>query len=107
MKQAIELIQEERAKQISKGFDARHDSQHTAGELTEAAQCYACVASAQIRGSSREEWPVDMFNGFNDSLLQWPFEDNEYHPSKYALDNLVMAAALIAAEIDRLRNFKI
>lgn len=105
MKTGIELIAEERHRQLEKcGWSLEHDDSHTTGELTEAAQCYACVAEAQIRGSGREEWPVEMFDGFHDSLLQWPWEDDDYDPSEYALRNLVKAGALIAAEIDRLNR---
>lgn len=106
MKTAIELITEERARQIAKGFDAAHDAEHTMGEIIEAAQCYACVASAQTRGGNAEEWPVEMFDGFHDSLLQWPFEDEAYRPEEHAINNLVKAAALLTAEIERLQNVK-
>lgn len=103
MKTGIELIAEERQRQIEKeGWTPAHDDTHTTGELTEAAQCYACVAGAQIRGSGVEEWPVELFDGFHDSLLQWPWDDDDYKPSEYAIRNLIKAGALIAAEIDRL-----
>lgn len=104
MKTAIQLIEDERMRQQAKGFTLDHDDQHELGELTEAAQCYACVASAQIRGSGVEEWPVDMFNGFYDSLLEWPFEESAYHPSEHALTNLVKAGAMIVAEIERVHR---
>lgn len=104
MKTAIQLIEEERMRQQAKGFTLEHDDNHTDGELVEAAQCYATVGSAIIRGSSREEWPAEMFNGFNDSLLDWPWEESAYRPAADARTNLVMAAALIVAEIERLHR---
>lgn len=104
MKTAIQLIEEERIRQQQKGFTLNHDDQHAMGELVEAAQCYACVGSAQVRGSSREEWPVEMFDGFHDSLLEWPFEEDAYRPSSHALRNLVKAGALIVAEIERMHR---
>lgn len=104
MKTGIELVTEERARQAQKGFDAEHDDQHRLGELTEAAQCYATVGGAQIRGSGVEEWPVELFDGHHDSLIEWPFRDHEYRPDAYAINNLVKAAALLVAEIERLQR---
>jgi hypothetical protein len=104
MKTGIELIAEERKRQIKKeGFSSARDSvRHKGGELTDAAICYATVGSAQLRGSSVEEWPVDMFG--NDTHTDWPWEDQWYKPSPHAERNLVKAGALIAAELDRIRN---
>ena len=106
MKTGIELIAEERERQIKQeGWSIGHDSlRHKEGELTEAALCYATVGSAQLRGSSVEEWPISMFDGFNDSVVQWPWEKQWYKPSPHAERNLVKAGALIAAELDRIRN---
>jgi len=107
MQTGIELITEERARQIFvEGWTAEHDAQHELGELTEAALCYAVVASAEVRGSEAREWPVVMFNGFNDSLVEWPWGHEWYKPSDDPIRNLVKAGALIAAEIDRLQQLK-
>lgn len=106
MKTGSELIAEERQRQISQeGWTSAHDdAEHDSGQLTEAAICYAAVGSAQSRGASADEWPVEMFDGFHDSVLQWPFDDCWYKPKPHALGNLVKAGALIAAEIDRLQR---
>lgn len=106
MKTGIELIAEERKRQIEElGRTVAHDSvRHKEGELTEAALCYAVVGSAQLRGSSVEEWPIEMFDGYNDSLVDWPWGEQWYKPSPHAERNLVKAGALIAAELDRIRN---
>ncbi len=104
MKTGIELIAEERKRQVEKeGWSIAYDSiRHKQGELTDAALCYATVASAQLRGASVEEWPVEMFN--NDTLTDWPWEKQWYKPAPNAERNLVKAGALIAAELDRIRN---
>jgi hypothetical protein len=104
MKTGIELIAEERERQIKQeGWSIAHDSvRHTEGELTDAALCYATVGSAQLRGASVEEWPVEMFA--DDMLTDWPWEKRWYKPSPHAERNLVKAGALIAAELDRIRN---
>lgn len=100
-----ELIAEERRSQILKeGFTPDHDKQHREGELVQAAMCYATVASAQIRGSSVEEWPVSMFDGFADSIVEWPWDEEFYKPSPDVIRNLVKAGALIAAQIDRIQS---
>lgn len=104
-KNGIQLILEERERQIIlHGFDGKHDSQHQTGEMVDAALCYGAVASAVVRGSTAEEWPVGMFNGFSDSLIEWPWEDDAWKPSDDPIRNLVKAGALIAAEIDRLQR---
>ncbi len=101
----VELVAEERQRQIAReGFDAKHDAEHDSCELVDAALCYAAVASAEVRGSTAEEWPASMFNGFNDSLIEWPWEDEWWKPSDDPIRNLVKAGALIAAEIDRLQR---
>ncbi|MFO1458254.1 MAG: hypothetical protein U1G08_02525 [Verrucomicrobiota bacterium] len=104
MKDPIELIKDERLKQFVKGFDQTHDDGHTLGELAEAAGCYLCVASSQVRGGTADEWPVEVFDGLGDSMLQWPFEDAAYHPAEFAIQNLAKAGALIVAEMERLQR---
>lgn len=71
MKTAIELIAEERQRQIdAEGYSAEHDDEHTDDDLRWAASCYL--------------------------LHSWKPADE--------VRNLVKAAALIAAEIDRLQR---
>lgn len=105
MKTGIELIAAERERQIlQEGWTPEHDDGHSLGELSEAAACYAMVASANVRGSIAEEWPATMLNGFNDSLMSWPWNDEWWKPSDDPARNLIKAGALIAAEIDRLQR---
>lgn len=100
----IELIAEERKRQVEReGFDIHHDSEHGAGELVDAALCYAAVASATARGSVAEDWPIQMVNGYADPALHWPWAARWWKPSDDPIRNLVKAGALIAAEIDRLQ----
>lgn len=99
----IQRIAAERTRQIEdEKWSTSHDDAHTMGEMIDAAQCYACVASAETRGSCAKEWPASMFNGFCDSLIEWPWDEKWYKPSDNAIRNLEKAGALIAAEIDRL-----
>lgn len=77
---AILDVAAERQRQITgEGWSAEHDDQHTRGELVGAAICYA-------RGWIAAEWLW--------SLAWWKPKNRRY--------DLVRAAALLIAEIDRL-----
>ena len=96
-------VARERQRQIEvEGWTAEHDDRHIAGELAQAGACYALADSFEIvdlwpdRKSDRE--PVHL-----DDLASWvwPWEREWWKP-KDPRRNLVRAAALILAEIDRL-----
>lgn len=97
MKTGIELIAEERERQIDvEGYDAKHDTGHTGGEISLAAACYAAH-------------PMDIFykeEYYNQTHYKKliPFDEYEIDKKKSELQKLVIAGALIAAEIDRLLN---
>ncbi len=86
MKTGIEIISEERQRQISdKGWTIQHDDIHVDGELAQAAGCYV------IRMS-----------------YQWPWDDCELKlDDNNRIKELAKAGALIAAEIDRLQRLKL
>lgn len=102
-KPALELIAEERLAQLG-NFSPEHDNAHDMSELTEAAICYAVVAADEARGGCADEWPVARLDNLADSIVVWPWEDKDWHPSEDPIRNLVKAGALIAAEIDRLQR---
>lgn len=88
-----ELVKEERQRQVKEeGFDFDHDRLHPQGTLIRAAHCYHCYAMAQLEGEAIEE---------NKLLSLWPFGLEWWNPSNDPVRNMVKAAALIAAEIDR------
>lgn len=95
MKSGIELIAEERKRQIEKeGWSLNHDIEHKDGELAIAAACYA--------------YPNYDKNENIQSQLKWPFENESWKPSsENRIRELQKAGALIAAEIDRLQNLEI
>lgn len=100
MKTGIELITDERARQVSKeGWTALHDSEHTQAEMCAAAQCYAAVAEIQAANHCTTE-------GISDTPDQWPWDHEWWKPSDDPVRNLVKAGALIAAEIDRLQRLR-
>lgn len=84
---AIEDIVAERRRQIEvEGWDSDHDMQHTPGELSAAAACYAT-------------WFVPTL-GEQIKALAWPWDKTFWKPKDVRRD-LVRAGALIVAEIER------
>lgn len=93
MDKVIQEIAAERARQMgAEGWDIKHDDEHDRGELAYAAACYAFVAGDQGRGEP-SEWRAP--------LVYWPWDQSWWKP-KDARRNLIRAAALIVAEIERL-----
>lgn len=79
MSKAMIDVLSERYRQVHvEGYDENHDAQFCDGMLTDAAVCYI----------------------WNDSA-NWPWEIESYKP-KNRRSNLIRAAALIIAEIDRM-----
>lgn len=82
------LIADERARQMNKeGWTPEHDDEHIYGELSAAAACYAVAPIDPKHRDGRSMWPWDP---------EW--DKRAKHPR---LKRLVVAGALIAAEIDR------
>ena len=98
MKTGIELIIEERQRQISQeGWTPEHDDEHEYEELATAAACYACPD--RIRGV--EPWALRS----HIMRLLWPFDLSWFKPTPDdRVRELAKAGALIAAEIDRLNR---
>jgi len=110
-KTGVELIAEERKRQIEKGYDQEHDELETAFQLSGAAAMYIAnamnkdfedhthyddmgdCARFQIRKIDTVEWQE-----------HWPWEDKDGRKKADAMTSLIKAGALIAAEIDRLQN---
>lgn len=96
MKTGIELIAEERTRQIlDEGYTALHDDDHDEGELASAAACYAMADVA------REN------TGNSGPPMIWPWDADYWRPSpSNRIHELIKAGALIAAEIDRLNRLE-
>ncbi|MFN6998899.1 MAG: hypothetical protein ACK4ST_02555 [Elioraea tepidiphila] len=87
----IDEIAAERRRQIEvEGWTLEHDDQHQSGELAAAAGIYALY----------DVLPDD---GLRDRLISkcWPWDDYSWKPKDRRRD-LIRAAALIVAEIERL-----
>ena len=90
----IEEIAAERRRQIeAEGWTPEHDDTHRFGEMARAAAFYALHAgwSQHPRATGWPTFPPG----------SWPFEDEWWKPKDPRRD-LVRAAALIVAEIERL-----
>lgn len=100
MKTGIELIAEERQRQIKvKGWTKEHDAEHTDGSLASAAVCYAIPS--EYRHYSYCPLRKARVPDF------WPWDKKWWKPCpKNRIRELVKAGALIAAEIDRLQAQK-
>ncbi len=85
MKTGIELITKEREEQIKKhGYTQEHDDQHKDGALINAA-----IFAITLRGEWRQKgWEI-----FEAKMLEKSYDKR-----------IIVAGALIAAEIDRLRR---
>lgn len=104
MKKGIELIAEERQRQIDvEGYSAQHDSQHNASELIYAAIAY--VESAKVGVNCAE-----MGNTNKHEIMRRKTEMGRYYPFGWNfkpttdIRDLIKAGALIAAAIDRLQK---
>lgn len=102
MKTGIELIAEERQRQISvEGFSPEDDNNYTTDELAVAAACYALPAELRIHkdlGSATDRSFVPM-------PTAWPWGREWWKPSpENRIRELQKAGALIAAEIDRIMS---
>lgn len=98
MTTAIDLITEERMRQIAKGYDAKHDDAHDLEQIARAAACYAGGLELFVDSDDRAEelglteiWP---WEGVVDDALE----------GKDRISQLVIAGALIVAEIERLQR---
>lgn len=91
-KAASDVLQE-RLRQVQvEGWTTSHDDQHVGFEMTMAACSYAGVAACVMTG----EEPIA-----NAPPAFWPWADYWWKPS-YGRRDLVKAAALLIAEIERL-----
>jgi hypothetical protein len=112
MSQAIEDVIAERLRQINKeGWTEAHDDEHDAGDLCCAGAAYALNAGCQLNPYMQQEleeppefWPwyddADISGGRGDCPM-WGKEPAWWKPTTPRRD-MVKAAALIIAEIERL-----
>lgn len=106
MKTGVELIAEERLRQINEeGWTPEHDDTHSNFELSRAAIAY--IASAlTIRVYQRIKHADFPYESITYEDL-WPWSKKlDWRSQFYSIRTLTIAGALIAAEIDRLQRKK-
>ncbi|ASY69393.1 hypothetical protein [Sinorhizobium fredii] len=86
-------VMNERDRQVNEeGWTAEHDDRHKRGHLARAGACYALRQSTDATGyRAWLGWAIENI---------WPFDWSWWKPRDYRR-NLVRAAALIIAEIER------
>lgn len=110
MKTGIELITEERKRQVEKeGWSFKHDDEHVDEELALAAACYA-IPSPQY-GITDAAHAIDgYFNKYEVCIERewfWPWDKKWWKPSPdNRIKELAKAGAMIVAEIDRLQRLE-
>lgn len=110
LSQAAQSVLKERKRQIEKeGWTAEHDDDHRLGELAQAGACYAAHAGLGIAINMLQLLRAQDPPGYSRLMrLQsyvhegWPWSKEWWKPSLDHRRNLVKAAALILAEIERL-----
>lgn len=94
---ALADIAAERRRQVEvEGWSVAHDDEHTGGEMAKAAACYA--AGRIVFAIPQEIAPDRGAAGYRSI---WPWDLKWWKPKSYRL-NLIRAAALLVAEIERL-----
>lgn len=97
---AQDVLDERRRQTELEGWTAEHDDQHAAGELAQAAACYALGAATDAPDRhvmdhfGREGTPYAVHS-------LWPWDASWHKPTNRRRD-LIKAGALILAEIERL-----
>ncbi|CAN1721962.1 protein of unknown function [Hyphomicrobium sp. 1Nfss2.1] len=99
----LDEIRGERAEQIAgHGFDASHDDSHDNEELRMAAACYALgQTDVSLSATIGVPFAGKGFAHVSASRQLWPWDRECWKPTKRRHD-LIKAAALIVAEIERL-----
>lgn len=102
-KSGVELIAEERQRQIEKeGWTSEHDAMHQSEEMIDAAMCYL-MSSPDMEINAGTAYVQ-----LQAKKAIWPWAIGQFKPSPdNRLKELVKAGALIAAEIDNIINNKI
>jgi hypothetical protein len=96
----IDVIAERKRQVCAEGWTAKHDDEHWHGEMALAAACYACNAATWAqRGAGT--LPEADYVRLSSPGFRWPWAQKWWKPKSQRRD-LIRAAALLIAEIERL-----
>ncbi len=93
----VEILAERHRQILKEGWTAEHDDDHPEGQIALAAACYAAPERIFI-AEERSGRAYAPFTAYRDA---WPWADRWWKPKDRRRD-LVRAAALMIAEIERL-----
>lgn len=99
----IDVLNERIRQQDDEGWTAEHDDGHTMGEMPLAALCYTmnAIVYAQMRAAGIPVETLAEKSAAAPVPERWPWDKSWWKPAGQRR-NLVKAAALIIAEIERL-----
>lgn len=95
MEDIYDKIKQERERQIKKGYDALHDDMHETEDIALGAAVYAIPPYVRT---------YDLDEADDRPPKLWPFDARDWHPHPERERELIKAAAMIIAEIERLRR---
>lgn len=103
MKQFLQLVEKERARQIfEKGYTAEHDDEHTDGSIADGAACYA----ANQENLWKDDY-TNLHNGTQGLDLLWPWEPEYFKKQeKSRKEQIITACAMLMAEYERLERLE-
>ena len=107
MNKGLELIAKERERQSKEeGWTKEHDDSYRRNELALAAACYAAVDQTIVNESIKIYKCLEFCDGYRFKDL-WPWADKYDKRKKHSYQKrLIIAGALIVAELDRLERSK-
>ena len=99
---AADVLAERRRQIEAEGWTSEHDdTEHDAGELAAAASTYALSASRELHPLGGDRISAEEIRDMTEDGGPWPFAPKWFKPTTPRRD-LVKAAALLLAEIERL-----
>jgi hypothetical protein len=96
----LDVVRERIRQQTEEGWTPGHDDEHEDGALAAASACYAHTAQFSLRPQNRDQ-PLPQLDIDPIVTALWPFDEVWFKPKNPRRD-LVRAAALIIAEIERI-----
>lgn len=96
---AHDVLAERRRQEAAEGWSRKHDDALSDGSLALAAACYACNAATWAQRAP--SLPEAEYGKLSEPGFRWPWHRKWWKPKSQRRD-LVRAAALLLAEIERL-----
>jgi hypothetical protein len=99
-----DVLAERQRQQVVEGYSPAHDDGHPDGSIAKAASCYALCAGIGTATAGGYEHHYEFAKMYAEAACPsppWPWDEDAWKPKSPRRD-LVRAAALILAEIERL-----